>query len=95
MLGLTIGLSTQTREVWILVNAVARTDRYWAIEVAVEADFPLGIVGPDPIAHGCLYLARESGAWMSGSVLNVSGGRWRGCTIESGMETLSLDRPRI
>jgi NAD(P)-dependent dehydrogenase (short-subunit alcohol dehydrogenase family) len=83
LIGLTIGLSTQLEKYGILVNAVmpgpTGTGRAMTTdEVTAEADFPLGIVGPDPIAHACLYLARESGAWISGSVLNVSGGRWRG-----------------
>jgi NAD(P)-dependent dehydrogenase (short-subunit alcohol dehydrogenase family) len=83
LIGLTIGLSNQLEKYGILVNAVTPgptgTGRpMTSDEVAAEAEFPLGIVGPEPVAHACLYLARASGDWISGSVLNVSGGRWRG-----------------
>jgi 3-oxoacyl-[acyl-carrier protein] reductase len=40
--------------------------------------FPLGLGGPQPIADAVLYLARGSGNWVSGAVLNVSGGWVRG-----------------
>ena len=42
------------------------------------AAMPLGLGGPQPIADACLYLAGSGGSWMSGSILNVSGGMWRG-----------------
>ncbi len=49
-------------------------------EVAFEAaNYPLPIVGPDPVARACLfYLAGLGGSWSSGTVLNVSGGRLHG-----------------
>ena len=84
LIGLTIGLSTQLEGSNILVNAIApgptgtgqpMSEEEWA---AHERQFPLGIVGPEPVAHACLYLARDSGDWISGAVLNVSGGWWRG-----------------
>ena len=43
-----------------------------------RARYPIPIMGPRPIANACLYLIGEGGDWVSGSVLNVSGGRWRG-----------------
>lgn len=84
LIGLTIGLSVQLEGHGILVNAITpgRTGTGTPISpenrAKHERDFPLGIGGPEPIAHACLYLARESGDWVSGTVLNVSGGRWRG-----------------
>jgi NAD(P)-dependent dehydrogenase (short-subunit alcohol dehydrogenase family) len=83
--GLTIGLAKQLEPYGILVNTVApgptgnTGEPMTEEEVAAEnAQYPLGLGGPEPIAHACLYLARNSGNWVSGSVLNVSGGRWQG-----------------
>lgn len=83
LIGLTIGLSTQLEPHGILVNAITPgptgTGRpMTSDEAAAETAHPLGIGGPEPVAHACLYLARASGDWLSGSVLNVSGGRWHG-----------------
>jgi len=84
IIGLTIGLSVHLEPFGILVNAVApgptgtgqpMTDRQ---REDYARQFPLGVGGPDPIAHACRYLARSSGDWMSGAVLNVSGGWVRG-----------------
>jgi NAD(P)-dependent dehydrogenase (short-subunit alcohol dehydrogenase family) len=85
LLGLTIGLAKQLEPHGILVNAVApgatgNTGEPMTPE-EIERDnatYPLGFGGPEPIADACLYLARPSGNWISGSVLNVSGGRWHG-----------------
>lgn len=82
--GLVIGLSVQLEPYGILVNAVApgRTGTGTPISpesrVEHERRLPLGIVGPEPVAQACLYLARPSGDWVSGTVMNVSGGDWRG-----------------
>ncbi len=84
LVGLTVGLSVYLEPYGILVNAVAPGPTgtgtpMTAEEVAEhERDFPLGLGGPEPVAHACLYLAGASGDWVSGSVLNVSGGWWRG-----------------
>lgn len=84
LIGLTVGLSVQLEGFNILVNAIAPgptgTGQPMSEEEreAYERRFPLGIVGPEPVARACLYLARESGDWISGTVLNVSGGWWRG-----------------
>jgi NAD(P)-dependent dehydrogenase (short-subunit alcohol dehydrogenase family) len=82
LVGLTIGLSAQLEPFGILVNAIAPgptgTGRGPVSEAQDTEQYPLGIRGPQPVAHACLYLARESGDWISGTVLNVSGGRWRG-----------------
>lgn len=84
LIGLTIGLSVQLERHGIRVNAIAPgptgTGQPMSPEerVAYLAEYPLGLGGPEPVAHAVLYLARESGDWVSGAVLNVSGGRWRG-----------------
>lgn len=84
LVGLTIGLSAHLEAHGILVNAIAPgytgTGRPMTHEErsAHESRFPLGIGGPEPVAHACLYLARASGDWISGAVLNVSGGWWKG-----------------
>jgi NAD(P)-dependent dehydrogenase (short-subunit alcohol dehydrogenase family) len=82
--GLTIGLAAQLEERGILVNAIAPgsigTGEPMTPEEILEdeTNYPIRIVGPDPVAHACLYLAGESGNWVSGTILNVSGGRWHG-----------------
>lgn len=84
LIGLTVGLAVHLEPYGILVNAVAPgptgtgTPMTPEERAGHERVFPLGIVGPEPVAHACLYLARESGDWVSGSVLNVSGGWWKG-----------------
>lgn len=83
--GLCIGLAKQLEPLGVLVNTVApgptgsTGEPMTAAEIAAEnAAYSLGLGGPEPVAHACLFLAGESGAWISGSVLNVSGGRWHG-----------------
>jgi NAD(P)-dependent dehydrogenase (short-subunit alcohol dehydrogenase family) len=84
LIGLTVGLSVHLEPFNILVNAIAPgytgTGEPMGEEEreAYDATHPLGIVGPEPVAHACLYLARESGDWITGAVQNVSGGWWRG-----------------
>ena len=84
LIGLTIGLSVHVERFGILVNAIAPgytgTGQPMSEEerAAYEARFPLGIIGPDPVARACVYLASDDGDWISGAVLNVSGGWWRG-----------------
>jgi NAD(P)-dependent dehydrogenase (short-subunit alcohol dehydrogenase family) len=83
--GLTFGLAMQLEPYGILVNTVApgatgNTGEPMTEEEVAAANllYPLGLGGPEPIAHACLYLAGTSGNWVSGTVLNVSGGRWQG-----------------
>ncbi len=83
--GLTIGLAKQLERHGILVNAVApgptgNTGEAMSAEqmAAENAIYPLGFGGPEPVAEACLYLAGPGGAWVSGTILNVSGGRWHG-----------------
>ena len=84
LIGLTVGLSVHLEPFGILVNAIAPgptgTGQPMSEDErrAHERDYPLGIVGPEPIAEACRYLVRSSGDWISGAVLNVSGGWWRG-----------------
>lgn len=84
LIGLTLGLAKQLEPHGILVNTIApgptgTGEPMTPEEIAADAAlYPLPILGPEPIAQACLYLARESGAWVSGTVLNVSGGRWHG-----------------
>lgn len=84
LIGLTVGLSVHLEPFGILVNAIAPgptgTGQPMSEDErsAHEREYPLGIVGPEPIAEACRYLARSSGDWISGAVLNVSGGWWRG-----------------
>jgi NAD(P)-dependent dehydrogenase (short-subunit alcohol dehydrogenase family) len=82
--GLTIGLAKQLEPYGILVNAIApgptgTGEPMTAAEIDADRElFPIPIAGAQPIADACLYLAGPSGAWISGTTLNVSGGRWHG-----------------
>jgi len=84
LIGLTIGLSVQLEPFGILVNAIAPgytgTGEPMTPEErrTYDAAHPLGIVGPGPVADACVYLAGSGGDWISGAVLNVSGGWSRG-----------------
>jgi NAD(P)-dependent dehydrogenase (short-subunit alcohol dehydrogenase family) len=84
LIGLTVALSVHLESFGIRVNAIApgatgttgtpMTDRQRA---EAEAG-PFGLMGPEPVADACLYLARSSGDHLTGTVLNVSSGQWRG-----------------
>ena len=82
--GLVIGLAKQLEPHGILVNAVApgptgTGEPMTAAELEQDrASFPIPIQGAQPVAEACLYLAGSGGSWISGTVLNVSGGRWHG-----------------
>ena len=83
--GLAFGLAKQLEPHGILVNTIApgptgnTGEPMTEDEFAAEAGlYPLPLGGPEPVAHACLYLAGPSGDWISGTVLNVSGGRWHG-----------------
>lgn len=82
--GLVVGLSIQLEAKGIRVNAIAPgptgTGQAMSPEevAAYRHHYPLGEGGAEPVAHGCLYLLGPSGDWVSGTVLNVSGGRIRG-----------------
>jgi NAD(P)-dependent dehydrogenase (short-subunit alcohol dehydrogenase family) len=82
--GLTVGLAKQLEPHGILVNTIAPGPTGTGepmTEAELEADhvnFPIRIQGAQPVADACLYLAGPGGSWISGTVLNVSGGRWHG-----------------
>lgn len=82
--GLVMGLSNQVEGSGVLVNVIspgptgtgaAMTE---AERRAYESIYPLGEGGARPVVEACLYLLGPGGDWLSGSVLNVSGGRVRG-----------------
>ena len=85
IIGLTMSLATELEGNGILVNAIApgatgstghpMTDEQAQHYQDAQA---LGFGGPEPIARAVAYLLGEGGDWMSGTVLNVSGGFWRG-----------------
>jgi 3-oxoacyl-[acyl-carrier protein] reductase len=82
--GLTVGLARQLEPHGILVNTIAPGPTGTGepmTEAELEADrasFPIPIQGAQPVADACLYLTGPAGSWISGTVLNVSGGRWHG-----------------
>jgi NAD(P)-dependent dehydrogenase (short-subunit alcohol dehydrogenase family) len=85
LIGMTVGLSAQVEPYGIRVNAITPgptgdTGRPYSPEgrEAYLAEHPLGFGGPQPIADGVLYLLGSSGDWVSGAVLNISGGQQRG-----------------
>ena len=85
LIGLTVGLSVQLEQFGILVNGITPgtigttgTPMTEEEQTAYLATYPLGFGGPQPVADAVRYLLSPSGNWMSGAILNVSGGRWRG-----------------
>jgi 3-oxoacyl-[acyl-carrier protein] reductase len=82
--GLAIGLSAQVEASGVRVNVVAPgptgTGNAMSAEqrAAYARAYPLGEGGTRPVVEACLYLLGPGGDWMSGSVINVSGGRFRG-----------------
>ncbi|WP_164758023.1 SDR family oxidoreductase [Mesorhizobium sp. M7D.F.Ca.US.004.01.2.1] len=82
--GLTIGLSAQVEQYGILVNAIAPGPTGTGTAMTASeletylSAYPLGEGGPAPVANACLYLLGDGGDWISGAILNVSGGRYRG-----------------
>lgn len=85
LLGLTIHLSVQLEPFGIRVNAITPgtigttgTPMTEDEKVRYLADYPLGFGGPQPVADAVQYLLRPSGDWISGAVMNVTGGRLRG-----------------
>lgn len=85
LLGLTISLSVQLEGEGILVNAITPgatgstgTPVPEDERRLYEAVLPLGFGGPQPVADAVAYLLGPGGSWISGAVLNVSGGALRG-----------------
>ena len=82
--GLVVAMAQQLEGRGILVNAIAPgaigTGQPMSREEIdqIEAMFPLGIVGPQPVADMVEYLLGPGGDWISGAILNVSGGMHKG-----------------
>ncbi|MDG2480039.1 MAG: SDR family NAD(P)-dependent oxidoreductase [Alphaproteobacteria bacterium] len=85
LVGLTLGLSARFETDGILINAItpgyigttgnpmpqSEIDAYNAVN-------PLGMGGAQPVADAVCYLLDDSGRWISGTVMNVTGGLLRG-----------------
>jgi NAD(P)-dependent dehydrogenase (short-subunit alcohol dehydrogenase family) len=85
LLGLTIALAVQLEQYGILVNAITPgaigttgTPMQDDEKRDYLAAYPLGLGGPQPVADAVAYLLEPSGDWISGAVLNVTGGGLRG-----------------
>jgi NAD(P)-dependent dehydrogenase (short-subunit alcohol dehydrogenase family) len=85
LIGLTVSLSVQLEGFGILVNAITPGTIGTTGTPMTEDEkegylrtHPLGLGGPQPVADAVQFLLRSSGNWLSGVVLNVSGGKWRG-----------------
>ena len=85
LLGLTVGLAAQLEPYGVLVNAITpgSTGTTGTPVTDRERDeylpsHPLGFGGAQPIVAAVAYLLGEGGDWVSGAVLNVSGGALRG-----------------
>ncbi|GIH65021.1 SDR family NAD(P)-dependent oxidoreductase [Microbispora siamensis] len=83
--GLIVALSSQLEQFGIRVNAISSgptgsTGTPPTDEERAEylRRFPLGYGGSGPIAAAVRYLVHPSGDWVSGTVMNVSGGEHRG-----------------
>ena len=83
LLGLVKGLSARLEKDGILINAIVpgyigtgRPMRQAEID-AYNAQQTLGMGGPQPVADAVCYLLDDSGRWISGTALNVTGGLWR------------------
>lgn len=83
--GLVVALSSQLEGKGILVNAISAgptgttgTPPSDAEASAYCASHPLGFGTAAPIADAVDYLVSDSGTWISGTVMNVSGGEHRG-----------------
>ena len=85
LVGLTTALSSRFEGEGILINAIAPgfigttgTPTPEAAERDYLQRYPLGYGGPQPVADAVCYLLDDSGDWISGVVMNVTGGLLRG-----------------
>ncbi len=82
--GMVIAMAQQLEGRGVLINAIAPgatgTGQPLSDEERdiLESMFPLGLGGPQPVADMVEYLLGPGGAWISGAILNVSGGMHKG-----------------
>ena len=83
--GLAVALSSQLEADGIRVNTICSgptgttgTPPSAEERAAYEAEHPLGFGTARPLVDAVEYLCRSSGDWISGAVMNVSGGEFRG-----------------
>lgn len=83
--GLTVALSSQLEAVGIRVNMICSgptgttgTPPSDAERAEYLREHPLGYGTAKPLADAVEYLVTSSGDWISGAVMNVSGGEFRG-----------------
>ena len=81
--GLVLALAHQLERSGILVNAIAPgatgTGAFTDWPAAeLERNAPLGLGGTEPIARMVAHLLGPGGDWISGAILNVSGGNIKG-----------------
>ena len=81
LIGLVVGLSANMERHGVLINAIAPgyigttgTPTPPEYKEQYHSNFPLGWGGPQPVADAVIYLLGDSGKWISGAVMNVSGG---------------------
>ena len=85
LIGLVLALSFQLEQHGILVNGInagptgsTGTPPSEEERRAYLATHALGYGGPEPIAAAVRYLVGSSGDWVTGTMMNVSGGEHRG-----------------
>lgn len=82
--GMVVAMAQQLEGRGILINAIAPgatgTGQPLSDEErhGLETAFPLGVGGPQPVADMAAYLLGPGGDWISGAILNVSGGMHKG-----------------
>jgi NAD(P)-dependent dehydrogenase (short-subunit alcohol dehydrogenase family) len=89
MLGLTVAFSSQVAEKGVRVNAImpswvdSRDDFEYADDVlkAKLHQYPLGPGIPRDIGEATLYLVSPSARWVSGTILQMTGGNQRATSI--------------
>jgi len=84
IIGLTVAFSAQVADRGVRVNAimpglVESRDFGWSAEerAARTREYPLGLGAPSDIGEAVLYLVSPAARWVSGTVLQVTGGYQR------------------
>lgn len=85
VIGMTMSLAKEVERHNVMINAVApgatgNTGTPMTIKRRQQygEKFPLGPIGTEPVARAVSYLLGPGGDFVSGTVLNVSGGYWHG-----------------